>query len=67
MIRLRSDTQRDRHVEKCRQYRLPYLYLGYWIADSPKMSYKSNFRPLETLNDGQWSRLRADQAPGAPA
>jgi arginine-tRNA-protein transferase len=54
-------------IEKCRQYRLPYLYLGYWIAGSPKMSYKSNFRPLETLTDGQWSRLRPDPAPGGPA
>ena len=46
-------------IDKCRDYRLPYLYLGYWIAGSPKMSYKSNFRPLETLVDGQWARLRA--------
>jgi len=49
-------------IEKCRQYSLPYLYLGYWIAGSPKMSYKSNFKPLETLADGQWTRL-----PSAPA
>jgi len=54
-------------IEKCRQYRLPYLYLGYWIAGSPKMSYKSNFRPLETLTDGQWSRLRPDAAAGGSA
>jgi arginine-tRNA-protein transferase len=44
-------------IDKCRDYRLPYLYLGYWIAGSPKMSYKSNFQPLETLIDGQWMRL----------
>ena len=50
-------------VEMCRQYRLPFLYLGYWIAGSPKMSYKSNFRPLETLVDGQWVR----HDPAAPA
>ena len=54
-------------IAKCQDYHLPYLYLGYWIAGSPKMSYKSNFRPLETLNDGQWARLRIDQAPGASA
>ena len=48
-------------IEKCSDYRLPYLYLGYWIAGSPKMSYKSNFQPLETLIDGQWVRLASAQ------
>lgn len=43
-------------IEQCRLLRLPYLYLGYWIAASPKMAYKANFRPFEILQQGRWVR-----------
>ena len=42
-------------IEQCRHLNLPYLYLGYEIAQSPKMSYKGNFRPIERLVDGLWT------------
>lgn len=44
-------------IELCRKLQLPYLYLGYWIAQSPKMAYKANFRPLQGLQHGRWQPL----------
>jgi arginine-tRNA-protein transferase len=38
---------------------LDYLYLGYWIAEAPKMSYKINFQPLEAFRHGRWEQLPA--------
>lgn len=44
-------------IERCRALGLPYLYLGYWIAQSRKMAYKATFRPAEGLVEGRWLRL----------
>jgi arginine-tRNA-protein transferase len=41
-------------IEACRQAGLPYLYLGYWIGESPKMAYKTRFRPIEGYWVGHW-------------
>ena len=41
-------------IERCRTLGIAHLYLGYWIAQSPKMAYKANFRPIEGLVDGRW-------------
>ena len=41
-------------VEECRRRGQPFVYLGYWIADSPKMAYKARFPALEHLADGVW-------------
>jgi arginyl-tRNA--protein-N-Asp/Glu arginylyltransferase len=49
-------------IEQARSLRLPHVYLGYWIRESPKMAYKANFRPLEGLIDGAWSVLDPDAA-----
>lgn len=41
-------------IEQTRRLGLDYLYLGYWIEESPKMAYKGQFRGLETFADGRW-------------
>lgn len=52
-------------VELARRWRLPHLYLGYWIADCAKMRYKADYRPLEVLVDDGWRRVGpAEPMPG---
>ena len=34
--------------------KLPHVFLGYWVKNCQKMEYKSKFRPLEMLIDGNW-------------
>lgn len=46
-------------IEQARTLGLPHLYLGYWIAGSDKMTYKSRFRPQERLEHGQWCAASA--------
>ena len=52
-------------IEQTRQLKLPHVYLGYWIGESPKMSYKAQFKPNEMLIDGQWTAGSA-AAPTTP-
>ncbi|MBK8972981.1 MAG: arginyltransferase [Hahellaceae bacterium] len=41
-------------IEQCKALNLPYLYLGYWIRGCRKMSYKTNYRPMEILLRDRW-------------
>ena len=51
-------------IEQCRQLKLPYLYLGYWIAQSPKMAYQARVRPIESLRQGRWEALTDESVDG---
>lgn len=44
------------HIQEARRLGLAYVYLGYWIAGSPKMAYKERFRPFEMLGRAGWQR-----------
>jgi arginine-tRNA-protein transferase len=46
------------HIEYARRLGLPYLYLGYWIDGSRKMSYKTRFKPQEHLTSNGWQRQK---------
>jgi len=44
-------------INLCRKLNIDNLYLGYWIEDCVKMSYKTQFRPIEGFVNGGWRRL----------
>jgi len=48
-------------IELCRKLDLPYLYLGYWIAQSRKMAYKIEFQPMQGLVSGRWQAVTQKQ------
>jgi leucyl-tRNA---protein transferase len=41
-------------IELCRKLELDFVYLGYWIANSQKMAYKTQYRPAQGLIEGEW-------------
>jgi arginyl-tRNA--protein-N-Asp/Glu arginylyltransferase len=56
-------------IERTRREGLPWLYLGYWIQESPRMRYKDQFQPLEQFREGRWLPLPAappDPRPATP-
>ena len=48
-------------IAEAKRRGLPYVYLGYWIEESRKMSYKTDFRPIEGLMRASWVRLEREK------
>ncbi len=46
------------HILRAADHKLPFVYLGYWISNSRKMSYKTRFRPVEMLTPAGWVPLQ---------
>lgn len=51
-------------IDAARRLGLPWVYLGYWVEQCRKMSYKANFRPHEIFREGRWAAA-AGRAPAA--
>ncbi|NVJ69011.1 MAG: arginyltransferase [Alphaproteobacteria bacterium] len=48
------------HIKRAQAANHPFVYLGYWVKSSPKMSYKGRFRPLERLGQNGWYEISPD-------
>ena len=46
-------------IDQARQMGLAHVYLGYWIAQSPKMNYKAHFKPQQIYQAGSWRSLNS--------
>lgn len=45
-------------VEEALRLEKDYVYLGFYIEQSPKMAYKARFKPLETFGKTGWQALK---------
>lgn len=45
------------HLALAAEMGLPHVYLGYWVAGSPKMDYKVSYRPFELCDGATWRRF----------
>ena len=51
-------------IKQVKELGLSFLYLGYWIEQSQKMSYKIHYQPVELLIGGRWQAQAArNEAP----
>lgn len=48
-------------IQYAKKLQLPWLYLGYWIKDCQKMSYKNKFRPFQAFIGEEWRQFDKDE------
>ncbi|MDH5423466.1 MAG: arginyltransferase [Gammaproteobacteria bacterium] len=44
-------------IQHCKNHQLPFLYLGYWIDQHPKMHYKAGFNAIDVFHNNHWRAL----------
>ena len=54
-------------IDQARAEGLPYVYLGFWVANSPKMAYKGRFQPLEGFGPDGWQVIETQSGVPVPA
>ena len=50
------------HIRLAAEMQLSYVYLGYWVSGSPKMSYKTLYRPFELCDGATWRGFDGPEA-----
>jgi leucyl-tRNA---protein transferase len=55
------------HILRARAAGLDYVYLGYWVKGSPKMAYKTRYRPMEMLTPIGWREMPPENPTEADA
>ena len=48
-------------IEEAKKQKMKYLYLGYYIKECKKMSYKINFKPIEILKNKKWETFEKEK------
>ena len=48
-------------IDYAKSHGLDWLYLGYWIEQCQKMSYKTNYQPLQGLIGKEWRDYEPDR------
>ncbi|MBF0455822.1 MAG: arginyltransferase [Magnetococcales bacterium] len=49
-------------VERAKREGKKWLYLGYWVEDCQKMSYKARFHPLELYRQQKWGLMTREES-----
>ncbi len=53
-------------IDRSKQHKLPYLYLGYWVEESQKMAYKEKFTPQEKFINSEWVTYQKSSITNSP-